>query len=202
MQKECVVKLSSRSENHKSTDEARNPADAMEQWVKQVVIGLDLCPWARSSIDSGSLLINTSKSSTISDLFEEMKKEIILTCEISQKQNITKLIVFPELLSIFKEYLDFVRGLQDWIEEEGFDGTVQIATFHPKFVYSGTSSADAENYTNRSPYPAIHLLIEQEVFQAVKNYPDTDKIYIQNIRKMNEIGVSELEKMVKKCMHK
>ena len=129
-----------------------------------------------------------SEQRSASALLEEFRSELIglsaadpLVCE-------TALLIHPWVLADFIEYNDFIGVCEAAIDELGLEGELQVAGFHPRYQFAGTQPEDIENYTNRSPYPMLHLLREASVERAVAAVPDTDEIYRRNIRTLRDLG--------------
>jgi hypothetical protein len=107
----------------------------------------------------------------------------------------TALIILPEGFSDFEEYLDLVYEAEELIIDEGFEGTYQVASFHPNYVFADSDDNDPANYTNRSPYPMLHILREDLLEVAVDNHPDPESIPDQNIAKAKSLGLEYFRKM-------
>ena len=158
------------------------------RWLERSVIGLNLCPFAEGVYRGGRLRIRVSEQGSASGLLEELREELRglhaadpLHCE-------TTLLVHPWVLTDFIEYNDFLDACEASIVDLGLEGEVQVASFHPRYQFAGTQPEDIENYTNRSPYPMLHLLREASIDRAVAAVPDTDEIYRRNIRTLRELG--------------
>jgi len=159
-----------------------------QRWLERVVIGLNLCPFARavfarnqiryivSSADSQDLLL-ADLSSALSEL------------QASDSERIdTVLLIHPHVLQDFFDYNQFLEQTDAALDELDLRGEIQIASFHPLYQFAGTAPDDIENCTNRSPYPMLHLLREHSVERAVAAYPDTAKIFERNIETLRELG--------------
>jgi hypothetical protein len=161
---------------------------ATRRWLERSVIGLNLCPFAESVYRGGRVRFRVSEQRSASALLQEFRSELTelsaadpLACE-------TALLIHPWVLGDFIEYNDFIGVAEAAIDELGMEGELQVAGFHPRYQFEGTGPDDIENYTNRSPYPMLHLLREASVERAVAAVPDTDEIYRRNIRTLRELG--------------
>jgi hypothetical protein len=119
---------------------------------------------------------------------EEFRSEIADLNAADHLRCETTLLIHPWVLTDFIEYNDFLEVCEAAILEQGLEGVLQVASFHPQYQFAGTKSEDIENYTNRSPYPMLHLLREASVERAVASVPDPDEIYRKNIRTLRELG--------------
>ena len=156
--------------------------------MERSVIGLNLCPFAESVYRGDRVRFRVSEQRSAAALLEELRAELVylnaadpLSCE-------TTLLIHPWVLVDFIEYNDFLDVCETTIRELGLEGELQVASFHPQYQFAGTQPEDIENYTNRSPYPMLHLLRESSVERAIAAVPDTDEIYRRNIRTLRDLG--------------
>jgi uncharacterized protein len=161
---------------------------ATRRWLERSVIGLNLCPFAESVYRGGRVRFQVSEQTTAAGLVQDLIAELTglhaadpLLCE-------TALLIHPWVLADFVEYNDFLDVCEATVAELGLEGELQVASFHPHYQFAGTQSQDIENYTNRSPFPMLHLLRESSVERAVAAVPDTDEIYRRNIRTLRGLG--------------
>jgi hypothetical protein len=105
-------------------------------------------------------------------------------------------------LARFDEYLDILAISEKMLQDWGFSGRYQLASFHPNYIFEGSSSEDSENYTNRSPYPLFHLIRERDISQYMKNEEDAEKIFNQNIEKANTLGCPYFESQLDRLRSK
>lgn len=169
-----------------------------KNWVEHFVIALNLCPFARSPFERQSIRYTVCQAQNIEDLLRDLVFELQ---KINSNLDIeTTLLIHPEVLQNFADYNDFLLIAEDLLENMGLDGIVQIASFHPNYCFAGEEQNELSNYTNRSPYPMLHLIREQSINQAVKNYKDIDKIPATNITNLRALGKEELDKIIKKVM--
>lgn len=175
---------------------------AVSHWVSQTVIGLGLCPWAKGAILSPDTRIISSSAATEDDLLKDLEIEMASLLALKHSANATTLVVCrPPLLQDFEEFNAMIGEVDDLVDDCGFSGLLQVASFHPDYRFAGEESITS--YTNRSPYPVFHLLREKEVTVAIKNYAkDTSKIWQRNQEVMKSIGEKELSKLVADCIEK
>ena len=130
-----------------------------------------------------------SMARTRDDLLVELADELRLLADADPEVCDTTLLIHPQVLNDFLDYNDFLDIADAAVDTLGLDGVVQVASFHPDYQFSGTQPDDIDNYTNRAPYPTLHLLREDSVERAVAAFPDTEKIYENNIRTLRRLGL-------------
>ncbi|WP_047239161.1 DUF1415 domain-containing protein, partial [Chromobacterium subtsugae] len=134
--------------------------------------------------------IRVSEASTPQQLAEELADELQLLAQADPEEIDTTLLVHPKVLQRFLDFNDFQDIADAIVEELELDGVLQVASFHPKFQFEGTGINDVENYTNRSPYPTLHLIREESIDRAVAAFPEAEAIYERNIETMRQLGVA------------
>ncbi len=171
---------------------------ATQNWVKKLVIGLNLCPFAKREVVKNRVRYFVSSATTTNELLADVKSELEL---LNNDTNIeTTLVIHPNILTGFYDYNDFLYDADDLLVNMQLQGTYQIASFHPDYQFGGTNADDVENYTNRSPYPMLHLLREASLERVIANYPDTDDIPERNIALMHGLGKDKLKALLKSCL--
>lgn len=175
-------------------------------WIDSFVIGLELCPWAKFSQNTGGLRISATDVRTFDEALQVIRSEAsLLEKATSVRSYSTTLVVIPRVQGFhdFTAYLDFVGTVESELEADGWGGKIQVATFHPKYQFSGTASeGDEVNYTNKSPYPTLHLLWESQVTAAVESFDgDTDQIWQANEDTMRKMGRDRLLALQEQCSH-
>ena len=161
---------------------------ATRRWLERSVIGLNLCPFAEGVYRGGRVRMRVSDSRSASGLLAELRSELTGLHAADPGQCETTLLIHPWVLADFVEYNDFLEVCEAAIVELGLEGELQVASFHPRYQFEGTESEDIENYTNRSPYPMLHLLREASIERAIAAVPDIDEIYRRNIRTLRGLG--------------
>ena len=171
---------------------ADRPADdviaATRLWIERAVIGLNLCPFAKAVEVKNQIRFVVSVARTQDDLLVELADELRLLAAADPEVCDTTLLIHPQVLNDFLDYNDFLDIADAAVDTLGLDGVVQVASFHPDYQFAGTQPDDIDNYTNRAPYPTLHLLREDSVERAVAAYPDTEQIYENNVRTLRKLG--------------
>ncbi|MCP3689246.1 MAG: DUF1415 domain-containing protein [Gammaproteobacteria bacterium] len=175
-------------------------AQPVRQWVEALVVGMNLCPFAKRELVNNKIRFATTTSITKEQLLMALQAELNLLNTDSSIE--TTLLIHPGVLQDFHDYNQFLNYADSLLVEMGLDGTYQIASFHPEYQFDGTQQDDAENYTNRSPYPMLHLIREASLERAIANYPQVDQIPQRNIELMNELGQDKLEALLRSCEHR
>ncbi len=182
------------------TDDALVDPDAVERairrWLERAVIGLNLCPFAKSVYLKQQVRIVVSDASTARALLEQLGEELALLRDTPAEQVDTTLLVHPQVLQDFLDYNDFLDDADALVEVLALDGVLQVASFHPHYQFAGTEPDDAENLTNRAPYPILHILREDSVARAVEAYPEPDRIIERNIATMQKLGADGFRKLL------
>lgn len=158
------------------------------RWLEKAVIGLNLCPFAESIYRATRIRFHVSEQRSAAGLLQELRCELTGLQAADPLQCETTLLIHPWVLANFREYNDFLDVCDAALTELDLEGELQIASFHPHYQFAGTQADDIENYTNRSPYPMLHLLREASVERAIAAVPDTDEIYRRNIRILQTLG--------------
>ena len=165
----------------------------IRSWLESFVVGLDLCPFAGALLDSPELRITVSNAQAADDLRREFLRELDLLVRSSEEEVATILLVFPHALAEFEDYLGFLEEAQTLVVAAGLDGLVQLASFHPQYQFEGEELDSPSNYSNRSPYPVLHLLRENMLTRALEGFPEPERIPQRNIRTLNDLGWSAVE---------
>lgn len=162
---------------------------ATRAWIEKEVIGLNLCPFASAVHDAGRIRYVVSDAATPRKLRDDLLDELLFLKAADPAQVDTTLLIHPGVLADFLEFNDFLDVADDLLKDLGLVGDLQLASFHPRFQFEGTEPDDVTNRTNRSPYPALHLLRESSVERALEGYPgDPSEISRENIEKMRRLG--------------
>ena len=165
-----------------------DPIAATRRWVERAVIGLNLCPFAKAVYVKQQVRFVLSDASTPEALLEELAEELVLLRDIDPDQVDTTLIVHPDVLTDFLDYNDFLDNADAAVEALDLQGVIQVASFYPDYQFAGTMPDDISNYTNRSPYPTLHLLREASIDRAVEAFPDADVIVERNVKTLDALG--------------
>jgi hypothetical protein len=162
---------------------------ATRRWLETAVIGLNLCPFARAVHVRDQIRYTVSAATTAEALLADLIAELRALAAAEPEKIETTLLIHPAVLTDFLDYNDFLGIAEAAVADLGFEGVIQIASFHPRYRFAGTAENDIENYTNRSPYPLLHLLREASVERAVAAFPDAAGIYEKNIATMRRLGI-------------
>ena len=168
----------------------------VRRWLERAVIGLNLCPFAKAVVAKSQVRIVVSDASTERALLEQLGEEMALLRDTPAETIDTTLLVHPQVLGDFLDYNDFLDDADALLEAMELDGVLQVASFHPHYQFAGTEPDDAENLTNRAPYPILHLLREDSVDRAVAAYPEPDSIIERNVATMRELGAEGFRKLL------
>ena len=172
-----------------------DPGRAEEQtrrWLKEFVVGLNLCPFARPVLDSEQLRIAVCSESDETAGLAFYLRELDLIQSSPEAEIATSLLVFTSSLAGFDDYLDFLHQAQDLLLEAGLEGVIQLASFHPQYQFEGEAEGAASHFSNRSPWPTLHLIREDMLERVLVDFPDPEGIPGRNMARLEGIGVEEL----------
>ncbi|MCW5653453.1 DUF1415 domain-containing protein [Hydrogenophaga sp.] len=162
---------------------------ATRLWIEKAVIGLNLCPFARSVYVKNQVRIVVSRARHVDGFLDDLDRELDLLADTPAEEIDTTLLVHPALFPDFELFNDFLGVVDGVVEEHGLEGVIQVAPFHPGFQFEGTEPDDVTNCSNRSPFPTLHLLREDSVERAVAtDGGDADAIVERNMRTLRELG--------------
>jgi uncharacterized protein len=159
-----------------------------KHWLEKAVIGLNLCPFAKSVYVKNQVRLVVSKARHADDLLEELDRELDLLVATPASEIDTTLLIHPTLFEDFLDFNDFLEVAEGVVDEHELEGVVQLASFHPRFQFDGTEPDDISNYTNRAPFAMLHLLREESVERAVEAFPEAESIFEQNIATLEKLG--------------
>lgn len=175
-----------------------NVIEAVRLWVQRLVVDLNLCPFARRE------LVKNRVRFIVTDAQNEEQLLRALQVELEQLERDTAiettLLIHPQVLQHFYDYNQFLDVADQLLVQMRLDGVYQIASFHPEYQFAGTAPDAAENYSNRSPYPLLHLLREDSLERAIASYPDVGQIPTRNIALMNSLGNDKLKALLDSCV--
>jgi len=166
----------------------RDPIAATRRWLERAVIGLNLCPFAKAVYAREQVRIVASDATTPEALLEQLAGELLYLRDTPAGQMDTTLLVHPHVLQDFLDYNDFLDQADALVEALALDGVLQVASFHPDYQFADSRPDDIENYSNRAPYPTLHLLREDSVSRAVDAFPDPDTIVERNYATLRGLG--------------
>ncbi len=168
-------------------------------WLEHVVIGLNLCPFAKAVVARGQVRFAVTASADEAALRASLRDELSLLAAADPAEIDTTLLIFPHALPDFDDYNDFLDEADALLGEMVLDGVIQVASFHPDYRFAGTEPDDVTNATSRSPWPMLHLLREASVERAVDAVPDTEAIVEANMRTLRALGKDGWEALRRRC---
>jgi hypothetical protein len=161
---------------------------ATRTWIERAVIGLNFCPFAKAAYVKQRIRYVVTAAADVDRLHDELTHELELLAGCDAQSIETTLLIHPRMLNDFTDYHLFVARVDASVKRLGLRGTIQVASFHPEYQFAGTTSDDVENYTNRSPYPMLHLLREESIDRAVAAFPDASTIVDANVGTLRRLG--------------
>ncbi len=168
-------------------------------WVKEVVIGLNLCPFARVPFEADSIRYQVCKANEDDAVYAALIEEMATFAQLPADEAETALFIVPDGLQDFDTYLDVLEDAQVALEEAGLDDMLQLASFHPHYCFEGLQADDPANYTNRSPYPMFHLIRQDGLAAALESWPDPESIPKRNVALLREMGLESIQTLLNKC---
>ncbi|EJB8582917.1 DUF1415 domain-containing protein [Vibrio parahaemolyticus] len=184
----------------RSTQETANTdinaiTQQVEQWLNDVVIGLNLCPFAAKPQRNKQIKIFVSEATQEEALLEDILLQLIELNTTEPEELETTLVVVPNMLQDFWDYNFCIDWVEALIKQQDWEGIFQVATFHPDYCFGGAEPEDDENLTNRSPYPIFHLIREESMEKVLKHYPDPESIPDTNIARVSALSEEERKKL-------
>lgn len=169
-------------------------------WIKKVVVDCNFCPFAAKALLKKNIhyrvLFSANTKISLATLLEELE---FLNRDSELE---TTFIIFPNSFKSFNSYLSFFEKAEELISKENYEGVYQVASFHPKYCFAGSTNFDAANYTNRSPYPMLHILREESITKALSVFPHPEKIPERNVNYARQKGLKYMQLLRKVCMDK
>ncbi len=164
-----------------------------QRWLERAVIGLNLCPFAKAVHVKGLIHYAVSEATTPAELLNDLKSELnsLANMDIADVSIAydTTLLIAPYCLQDFLAFNDFLGKADKIIAKMKLEGIIQLANFHPQYQFVGTEPDDITNFTNRAPYPTLHLLRESSIDQAVEAFPEAEAIFEVNMQTMERLGL-------------
>ena len=163
--------------------------DDTRRWIEKAVIGLNLCPFARAVYVKNQVRIVVSRARHLDAFLDELDRDLALLQSTPAEEIDTTLLVHPTLFPDFEVFNDFMNVVDDVVAEHDLEGVIQVANFHPDFRFEGEPEGDMSHFTNRAPYPTLHLLREDSVERAVESAGgDAEAIVERNIATLRQLG--------------
>ena len=171
--------------------------ESVQRWVETFVVGMNLCPYAKRELIKNRVRFVSIAAETEEELLIVLQAELeLLHSDLAIE---TTLLIHAKVLQVFDDYNQFLNHTDKLLLQMGYDGIYQIASFHPHYQFAGTDPDDAENYTNRSPYPLLHLLREESLERAISEFADVEQVPTRNIELMNSLGQEKLQALLQAC---
>ncbi len=176
--------------------------DTLEQtrcWVKEVVIGLNLCPFARVPFTEGSIRYQVCEATEEDAIYKMLIQEVAEFVRLPAEQAETGLFILAQGLADFDSYLNMLEDIQFALQEAGLENMLQLASFHPDYCFAGMQENDPANYTNRSPFPMFHLIRQDGLAAALENWPEPEMIPQRNVALLREMGQERIHELLEQC---
>lgn len=157
------------------------------KWLEKVVIGLNLCPFASKPYLQKQIRFFVCDATSEIEILQNLEQELKLLYKTDKKVTETSLFILTNTLKDFYDYNQFIDSAEALLKQLKLDGELQIATFHPDYQFGGTQASNAENLTNRSPYPTLHLIREESIEKSLLRYHNPEKIPEKNIKKVESL---------------
>lgn len=191
----------SRPSQGKSTSSELSPAcSAVQQWVAEVVVGLNFCPFAHREVEKQRVAFRDSAAQTVEVALTDLASAMQ---ELLENDHIeTTLLVLSKGFTDFEDYLDLLDYAQLTLREFNLEGVLQIASFHPDYQFADTAADDVSNYTNRAPFPVLHLLREESLEKVLARYPNPETIPERNIEVADEQGADYFRDLLQRLQQR
>jgi uncharacterized protein len=167
--------------------------NSVRQWFEKAVLGLNLCPFAFRPYKQGTIHFELSNArddeGCLNDVYDWLLK-------MENDESIeTMILIIPHHLAHFDDYNQFMALAELLLEQQGWEGTFQIASFHPDYCFDGAQYNDRANWTNRSPFPLLHLIREQSISSVIDSNADVDQVPHTNIKKLNSMDDAAMQEI-------
>ncbi len=175
--------------------------NATQTWLNSFIIAFNICPFAQREQQRNSIRYQVAQTDRLDDALESLITECIFLDTHTETE--TTLLILPTGFSDFDEYLDMLAMAEQLLFEQGYEGIYQLASFHPDYRFEPTDASltgeDPANYTNRSPYPMLHIIRETSITHALASHPNPEHIPMQNIQLTRELGLKKLQAILAAC---
>ena len=159
-------------------------------WLERAVIGLNLCPFAKAVYVKQQVRFVVTAATTADELLAELAQELTLLDQADPEIISTTLLIHPQAMTDFLDYNDFLEAADAAVDALQLDGVLQVASFHPDYQFADTGPQDIGNYSNRAPFPTLHLLREESLDRAIEAFPDPESIFGTNLKTLEKLGLS------------
>ena len=168
--------------------DAAQAVEDLRRWLERAVIGLNLCPFAKAVLVKRQVHFATTQAQDAAGVLDDFSRELDALVALPAQERDTTLLVIPQGFDDFLTFHDLAQRAERLVRKRGFEGVVQVASFHPRFVFAGAEEDDITNHTNRAPWPTLHLLREESMSRAVEAFPDASAIYEANMDTLRRLG--------------
>ena len=168
-----------------------------KNWLSNVIIKHSICPFAKREFDNNKINYVVIHATELETQLEHLITECKYLDDEDSRE--TSLLIFSNSLSDFEDYLDLVEIATELMTKQGYEGIYQLASFHPNYRFADTKIDDASNYTNRSPYPMLHILRETSIEKALARFPNPENIPERNIQLTQNLGLQAMRKLLSDC---
>jgi uncharacterized protein len=158
------------------------------RWLERAVIGLNLCPFAKAVLVKQQVHLAATDAQDAAAILQDFQRELDALLATDARERDTTLLVIPHGMEDFLDFHDLTARAERMVRKQRLDGVIQVASFHPRFVFAGSQEDDITNYTNRAPYPTLHLLREESMDRAVQAFPEASAIYEANMETLRRLG--------------
>lgn len=166
-------------------------------WLQQVIISLNFCPFAKKEFIRERIAYVVTPATTQTDALSALLEAL---AHLEQQPEIeTTLLIFERGFTEFAHYWELIESANVLLNQSGYEGIYQLASFHPHYLFTGEAAEDASHYTNRAPYPIVHILRESSLESVLAHYPNPEQIPQNNIDTARELGVTKLQKILANC---
>lgn len=172
---------------------------ATDAWLRELVIGLNLCPFAAAPYRKNRVRLQVSTATESAGVLADLLAELHTLDRADPLEIATTLLILPYALADFYAYNEFLDTADAALVELDLEGVIQIASFHPDYQFADAAPQALSNYTNRSPYPLLHLIREEDIDRAVSLHPDVSRIPEDNIRRLESLGAAEVKALLAAC---
>ena len=171
--------------------------ESTRQWIANVVIGLNLCPFAQRVFAAEKIRYVVSPATNETGLLGDLKRELKYLAATSSESVETTLLIHPHVLDNFLDFNNFLELAEALIESLDLEGAIQLASFHPRYQFAESSPEDVENFTNRSPYPMLHLLREASITAVADDPESLNDIPVRNIEILRRLGKDGIDVLLR-----
>lgn len=167
--------------------------EEIQQWLRSVVLGLNLCPFAKLPYEAGRVRFEVCQSAELEVVLEQLQRWLRYMDKTPEADCETLLVITPNALADFIDYNQFLDVVDYLLEENGWEGVYQIATFHPDYQFAETDFDDVTNYTNRAPYPIFHILRDSSVSRVVQSEEHIEQVIARNQKTLRDLSSEQFK---------